>query len=51
MDDIMKIVKSFEKSCLLVKGISKSTKNEAKRQSSGFLDILLGIFIRKSVNN
>ena len=50
MDDIMKIVKSFEKSGLLVKGVSKSTKNEAKRQSSWFLDILLGIFVRKSVN-
>ena len=30
MDDIMKIVKSFEKSGLLIKGVSETIKNEAK---------------------
>ena len=30
MEDIMKIIKSFEQSRLLIKGISKTIKNEAK---------------------
>ena len=30
MNDIMKIVKSLEESCLLIKGISNTIKNEAK---------------------
>ena len=30
MNDIMKIVKSIEKSRLLIKGVSETIKNEAK---------------------
>ena len=33
MDDIMKIIKSLEKSGLLKKGTSKTTKNDAKEQN------------------
>ena len=33
----MKIVKSFGESGLLIKGVSKIIKNEAKEQKRGFL--------------
>ena len=42
MEDIMKIVKSIEKSGLLIKGISETVRNEAKKQKSRFLRMLLG---------
>ena len=42
MDDIIKIVNSFEKSDLLIKGLSKTIKNEAKEEKGGFLSMLLG---------
>ena len=42
MDDIMKIVKSLEESGLLVNGVSKIIKNEAKEQEEGFSGMLLG---------
>ena len=42
MEDIMKIVKSLEESGLLIKGISKTIKNEGKEQKGGFLQMLLG---------
>ena len=32
MNDIMKIVKALEKSGLLIKGISETIKNEAKKR-------------------
>ena len=38
----MKIVKSLEKSGLLIKGISETIKNEAKEQKGEFLGMLLG---------
>ena len=37
----MKIVKFLEESGSLIKGISKTIKNDAKQQKSGFLVILL----------
>ena len=37
----MKIDKSFEESGLLIKGISKTIKNEAKKQKRGVLGMLL----------
>ena len=40
MNDIMKIVKSLSESSLLIKGVSKTIKNEAKEQKRGFLGIL-----------
>ena len=42
IDDIMKIVKYLEDYDLLIKGVTKTTKNEAKEQKGGFLSMLLG---------
>ena len=42
MKDILKIVKSLEDSGLLLEGVSKAIKNEAKEQKGGFLSMLLG---------
>ena len=42
MNVIMKIVKSLEESGLLIKGISKTIPNEAKKQKGEFLSGLLG---------
>ena len=38
----MKIVKSLDKSSLLVEGVSKSIKNKAKEQKGGLLGMSLG---------
>ena len=38
----MKIVKSLEESCLLIKGVSETIKNEAKEQKDIFIEIFLG---------
>ena len=38
MNDIMKIVKSFEESGLLTKDVSEAIKNEVKKQNGGFLE-------------
>ena len=40
--DIIKIAESFEESGLLIKGVSETIENEAKRQKGGFFGILLG---------
>ena len=53
MNDIMKIVKCLKESGLLIKGITKTIKNEAKEQKQGFLIMLLGILdasLFKSIN-
>ena len=42
MKGIIKIVKSVEDSGLLLKGGTKTVKNEAKEQKGGFLSMLLG---------
>ena len=42
MDHIMKIIKCLKESGLLIKGVTKAIKNEAKEQRSGFLGMLLG---------
>ena len=42
MNDIMKIFKSLEKSCLLIKDVSETIKNEPKEEKGGFLRMLLG---------
>ena len=41
MEDIIKIVKSVEDSGLLLKGVSETIQNEAKKQKGGFLSMLL----------
>ena len=42
LNDIMKIIKPFEESGLLIKVVSETIQNEAKKQKSGFLIMLLG---------
>ena len=42
MNDIMKIVQALEDSGILLKGVTKTIKNETKEQKEGFLSMLLG---------
>ena len=42
MNDIMKIVQRLEDSNILLKGVTKTIKNETKEQKRGFLSMLLG---------
>ena len=42
MNDIMEIIKALENSGILLKGVSKTIKNETKEQRGGFLSMLLG---------
>ena len=42
MNDIMKIVQTLENSNILLKGVTKTIKNETKEQKQGFLSMLLG---------
>ena len=51
MNDIMKIIKSFEESGLLIKGVSETNKNEAKEQKGGFLGMLLDILSASILGN
>ena len=41
MNDIMKIVQALEHSNILLKGVTKTIKNETKEQKGGFLNMLL----------
>ena len=41
MDDIMKVVQVLEDSNILLKGVTKTIKNETKEQKGGFLSMLL----------
>ena len=43
MEGIIKIVKSYEDSGLLLKGVTETGQNEVKEQKEGFLSMLLGI--------
>ena len=45
MNDIKRIVKSPEKSGLLIKGISETIKNEAKEQKGRFLSMLHKVLV------
>ena len=42
ISDIMKIVQAFEDSNILLKGVTKTIKNETKENNGGFLSVLLG---------
>ena len=42
INNIMKIVQALEDSNILLKGITKTIKNETKEQKGGFLSMLLG---------
>ena len=54
MNDIMKIVQALEDSNILLKGITKTIKNETKEQKSRFLGMFLSTlgakFVRKYFN-
>ena len=42
MNDIMKIVQALKDSNILLKGVTKTIKNETKEQKEGFLSMLFG---------
>ena len=42
MNNIMKIIKSLQKSALLIIGANETIQNEAKEPKGGFLGMLLG---------
>ena len=42
MNDILEIVQAIEDSNILLKGVTKTIKNEIKEQKGGFLSMLLG---------
>ena len=42
INDIMKLVQALENFNILLKGVTKTIKNEAKEQKEGFLSMLLG---------
>ena len=42
IEDITKIVKPLEDSCLLLKEVTETVQNEVKEQKGGFLSMLLG---------
>ena len=43
-NDIMKIVQGLKDSDILLKGVTKTIKNETTEQNGGFLSMLLGTF-------
>ena len=53
MNEIMKIIQALEDSKIVLKGVTKTIKNEIKKQKRGFLGMLLGTlgakFVRKYV--
>ena len=42
MNNIIKIIQALENSKILIKGVTKTIKNETKEQKGGFLSMLLG---------
>ena len=42
INDLIKIVQALEDSNILLKGVTKTIKNETKEQKGGFLSMLLG---------
>ena len=51
MNDIMKIIKALENSGILLKGVSKTIKNETKEQKGVFLSMLLGTLGARLLGN
>ena len=41
MNDIIKIVKSLEDSCVLIDGVTETVRHEIKKKEDGFLEALL----------
>ena len=42
MNDVIKIVQALEDQGILIKGVTKTIKNETKQQKRGFLPMLMG---------
>ena len=51
MNDIIKIIQALEDSNILLKGVTKTIKNETKEQKGRFLSMLLGILGANSFVN
>ena len=51
MDDILKNVQALEDSNILLKGVTKTIKNETKEQKEGFLSMLLGTLGARLLGN
>ena len=51
MEDLMKIIKSFEESGLLIKGISETNENEKKDQKMELLSLSLRILAASILGN
>ena len=51
MNDIMKIIQTLEDSNILLKGVTKTIKNETKEQKGGFLSMLLCTLGAPSLGN
>ena len=51
MDDIIKIVKSYEESGLLINGVSETIKDKAKEQKGGLFGILLSTLAASLLGN
>ena len=49
MNDIMKIVQALEDSNILLKGVTKTIKNETKEQKGGFLSIFENLLTGKEI--
>ena len=51
MNDMMKIVQALEDSNILLKGVTKTIKNETKEQKGGFLSTFLGTLGGSALGN
>ena len=51
IDDLIKIVKSLEDSCLLLNGVTESVQNDIKEQNGGFLSMFLGTLSASLLGN
>ena len=51
MNDIIKIVQALEDSNISLKGVTKTIKNETKKQKGGFLSMLLGTLAASLLGN
>ena len=51
MNDIMKIIQALEDSNILLKGVTKTIKNETKEQKGGFLSMFLVTLVASLLGN
>ena len=51
INDIMKIIQALEDSDILLKGVTKTIKNETKEQNGGFLSVFLGTLRARLLGN